>query len=421
MADQPVRIVVMEGDGIGPEITAATLAVLREADRAFGLGLSFTSSVVGFAALQTSGTTFPEAAEAAARSADGVILGPVSHNDYPPFAQGGLNPSGELRKRLDLYANIRPARSRGGFPPRCGSPVDLVVARENTEGFYADRNMFQGSGEFMPTPDVALAVRKISRAGSTRIAEAAFALAMRRRRKVTAVHKANVLRVSDGLFLDCARAVAARYPQVAYEEKIIDAMAALLVRDAGAFDVIVTTNMFGDILSDLASEIAGSLGLAASLNAGADHAVAQAQHGSAPDIAGQDLANPASLIGSAAMLLAWLGERRGDDRLIKRRGYDRSRARQCDCPARMAHPRPRRPARHQGVRRAGGGAGGERHGLAENIKRCRKLGALPPPQAGEGWGGGRACLSLRVMPPPCPSPASGRGDAGAARSQSRED
>jgi isocitrate/isopropylmalate dehydrogenase len=313
----PVRLVVMEGDGIGPEITAATLAVLREADRAFGLGLSFTASVVGFAALRTQGTTFPDAAEAAARAADGVILGPVSHNDYPPFARGGLNPSGELRKRLDLYVNVRPARSRGGFPSRCGSPVDLVVVRENTEGFYADRNMFQGSGEFMPTPDLALSVRKISRAGSTRIAEAAFALAARRRRKVTAVHKANVLRVSDGLFLDCVRAVAARFPQIEYEEKIIDAMAALLVRDAGAFDVIVTTNMFGDILSDLASEIAGSLGLAASLNAGADHAVAQAQHGSAPDIAGQDVANPASLIGSGAMLLAWLGERRNDDRFIK--------------------------------------------------------------------------------------------------------
>jgi isocitrate/isopropylmalate dehydrogenase len=123
--------------------------------------------------------------------------------------------------------------------------------------------------------------------------------------------------VSDGLFLECARAVAVSYPQVEYEEKIIDAMAALLVRDAGAFDVIVTTNMFGDILSDLASEIAGSLGLAASLNAGTDHAVAQAQHGSAPDIAGQDVANPSSLIGSAAMLLAWLGERRGDARFIK--------------------------------------------------------------------------------------------------------
>ena len=140
---------------------------------------------------------------------------------------------------------------------------------------------------------------------------------MRRRKKVTAVHKANVLRVSDGLYLECVRAVAARYPDVTYEERIIDAMAALLVRDAAQFDVVVTTNMYGDILSDEASEIAGSLGLAASLNAGAEHAVAQAQHGSAPDIAGKNIANPSSLIGSAAMLLAWLGERREDEKLAR--------------------------------------------------------------------------------------------------------
>jgi 3-isopropylmalate dehydrogenase len=134
---------------------------------------------------------------------------------------------------------------------------------------------------------------------------------------VTAVHKANVLRVSDGLFLECVRAVAARYPQIKYEERIIDAMAALLIRDASPFDVVVTTNMYGDILSDEASEIAGSLGQAASLNAGAEHAVAQAQHGSAPDIARKNIANPSSLIGSAAMLLAWLGERRSDDKLVR--------------------------------------------------------------------------------------------------------
>jgi 3-isopropylmalate dehydrogenase len=194
-------------------------------------------------------------------------------------------------------------------------PVDLVVVRENTEGFYADRSMHVGPGEFMPTPDVALAMRKITRAGSTLIAETAFRLARARRRKVTCVHKANVLRVTDGLYLECTRAVAARYPDVAYEERLIDAMAALLVRDASQFDVIVTTNMYGDILSDEASEIAGSLGLAASLNAGANYGVAQAQHGSAPDIAGKNIANPSSLIGSAAMLLAWLGERRGDKAL----------------------------------------------------------------------------------------------------------
>jgi 3-isopropylmalate dehydrogenase len=304
----------MEGDGIGPEISAATGAVLRAADGRFRLGLEFASAAVGFTALRQHGTTFPLVAFEAAQAADGVILGPVSHNDYPPVAEGGLNPSGELRKRLDLFANIRPARTRGGFPPRCGSNVDLVIVRENTEGFYADRSMFLGVGEFMPTPDLALSVRKITRAGSTRIAEVAFALAMRRRKRLTAVHKANVLRVSDGLFLECVRAVAARFPAVAYEERIIDAMAALLVRDAGAFDVVVTTNMFGDILSDEACEIAGSLGLGASLNAGSAHAVAQAQHGSAPDIAGQDRANPGSLIGSAAMLLEWIGERRGDQR-----------------------------------------------------------------------------------------------------------
>jgi isocitrate/isopropylmalate dehydrogenase len=307
-----LKILVLEGDGVGPEIVAATVAVLQAATRVLSLDIAFERAEIGFAAHRRHGTTFPDAVFEQAKRADGVLLGPVSHNEYPPREQGGLNPSGELRKRLELYANIRPARSRAGFPPRCGSPVDLVIVRENTEGFYADRSMHLGPGEFMPTPDLALAVRKISRQGSTRIAEAAFKLAMQRRKKVTAVHKANVLRVSDGLFLESVRAVAARYPQVAYEERLIDAMAALLVRDASPFDVVVTTNMYGDILSDEASEIAGGLGLAASLNAGEGHAVAQAQHGSAPVLAGKNIANPASLIGSAAMLLAWLGERRGD-------------------------------------------------------------------------------------------------------------
>ncbi|HET7849993.1 MAG TPA: isocitrate/isopropylmalate family dehydrogenase, partial [Pseudolabrys sp.] len=188
--NKELRILVLEGDGIGPEITAASIAVLRAASEACKLRLAFEKEAIGWAAHKTQGTTFPQSVEDKAKAADGVILGPVSHNDYPPAARGGLNPSGELRKRLDLYANIRPARSREGFPPRCGTPVDLVVMRENTEGFYADRSMFVGPGEFMPTPDLALAVRKITREGSTRIAEAAFRLAMRRRKKVTAVHKA---------------------------------------------------------------------------------------------------------------------------------------------------------------------------------------------------------------------------------------
>ena len=308
-----MHLLVLPGDGIGPEISAATVDVLTAAAAIAGFPIHFTQADIGFASLAAHGTTFTDTVFAQAQAADGVVLGPVSHNDYPLPDQGGLNPSGQLRRRLDLYANIRPARVRPGLAPRCGIPFDLVVVRENTEGFYADRTMHVGTGEVMPTPDLAMAFRKVTRQGSLRIAESAFHLAMQRRRKVTAVHKANVLRVSDGLFLECVRQVAAGYPDVAYEEQLIDAMAALLIRDPSPYDVIVTTNMFGDILSDEASELSGSLGLAASLNAGAGHGVAQAQHGSAPGLAGQDVANPASLIGSAAMLLAWLGERQGDD------------------------------------------------------------------------------------------------------------
>lgn len=311
-------LLVLPGDGIGPEITEATITVLSAVNEALNLGLRFREEQIGLAALAASGTTFPAHVAELAREADGVVLGPVSHNIYPPVAEGGHNPSAQLRKQLDLYANIRPARSRAGIHLPCGKPLDMVIVRENTEGFYADRSMFSGPGEFMPTEDTALAIRKVTRLASRRIAERAFELAATRpARHVTTVHKANVLRVSDGLFLEGLRAVAARHPHIRHDEVLVDAMAAHLVRDPTRYDVIVTTNMFGDILSDLASELSGSLGLAASLNAGTDHAMAQAQHGSAPDIAGLDLANPASLIGSAAMLLDWLGARRSDQALLQ--------------------------------------------------------------------------------------------------------
>lgn len=307
----PIHLLILDGDGISPEITRATTRVLQALD----LPLRLEEAQVGLRPLAAGGTTFPDGLLDRARAADGVILGPVSHNDYPPADRGGINPSGHLRKHLDLFANIRPANSHPDFPARCGVPVDLVIVRENTEGFYADRTMVAGTGEFMPTEDVAIAMRKVTRQGSMRIAEAGFRIARQRGGRLTVVHKANVLRITDGLFLSCTREVARAFPDVAVEEVLVDAMAALLVRDASAFDTIVTTNMFGDILSDQATEIAGSIGLAASLNAGTDHAMAQAQHGSAPSIAGRDRANPASLVGSAAMLLRWLGERRGDPAL----------------------------------------------------------------------------------------------------------
>ena len=303
-----MKLLILPGDGIGPEIVAATLTVLRRVDTRFGLGLSYETREIGLATLQREGTTLPASVMDAVRASDGVILGPVSHLDYPPAEQGGVNPSGILRTAFELYANIRPARSRDGMTI-LRHPMDLVIVRENTEGFYADRNMAVGIGEFMPTPDMALAVRKVTAHASRRIARTAFELARTRRKHVTAVHKQNVLRISDALFLREVRAVAADYPDVALDDALVDAMTAYLVRDPSRFDVIVTTNMFGDILSDEASELAGSLGLGASLNAGDERAVAQAQHGSAPDIAGQDRANPTALLLSAAMLLRWLGGR----------------------------------------------------------------------------------------------------------------
>lgn len=310
-----MRILCLPGDGIGEEITAATLTVLAAVSDRFGLGLDFEMGEIGLKAYERTGSTCPPAVLERARQVDGVILGPISHLNYPPRDQGGVNVSATFRVQLDLYANVRPARSRPGIG-HVRTPMDLVIMREATEGFYPDRNMAVGSGEFMPTPDLALSVRKISACACDRIARRSFELARRRRGKVTAVHKANNFILSDGLFLREVRKVAVEFPDVELEEIIIDAMAALLVRDPARFDVICATNFYADILSDLASELSGSLGLAGAINAGEHLCAAQAQHGSAPDIAGQDRANPTSLILSAGMLLAWAGERRRDAALL---------------------------------------------------------------------------------------------------------
>lgn len=303
-----MKILVLPGDGIGPEITLATLTVLDRANEKFKLGLEWDRREMGLTTLKKVGSTLPDDVMEAARKAPGIILGPVDHLIYPSREQGGINPSGEFRVKLDLFANIRPAKSRMGLG-LTGKPIDLVIFRECTEGFYADRNMFMGRGEFMPTEDMAIAVRKVTARQCERITRVAFDWARKRRKKVTAVHKANVFHMSDGLFLREVRKVAKEYPDVELDEKIVDAMAALLVRHPDKFDCIVTGNMFGDILSDEASEISGGLGLAGSTMAGDDACCAQAQHGSAPDIQGQDKANPVSLMLSAAMLFDWLAMR----------------------------------------------------------------------------------------------------------------
>ena len=308
-----MKIAVLPGDDIGPEITEAALTVLREADKRFDLELAFDVHEVGMASHRRTGTTLPDSAIKATFDADAVLLGPGGMTEYPPLADGGINIPGTIRKKLDLYANLRPARARQGLE-RARPGLDCILARENTEGFYADRNMFFGSGEFMPTPDIALAVRKITRQASRRIAEKAFELAQTRRKHVTVVGKRHVLQVTDGLFMEEAYAVARNYADVVIREVDIDAMVADIYTNPDRFDVILITHMFGDILSNLAVALSGGLGLAAALNVGDERAAANAGHGSAPDIAGKGIANPSGIILSAAMLLEWLGSRRSEQK-----------------------------------------------------------------------------------------------------------
>ena len=310
-----INLIAFDGDGIGPEIMTSTIEVIDFLSTKLSLDVNIEKELIGVKSLKAFGTTLPEKALLKSKEADGIILGPVDHNNYPAKSEGGLNPSGVLRIELDLFANIRPAKNYNNVQS-LSKNMDLIIVRENTEGFYADRNMVDGNGEFSPVEGVGLAFRKITKKASLRIAEEAFNIAKNislsrdKKIKVHAIHKANVMRLTDGIFLEACRHISSKYNNILYEEMLVDACAAHIVRDSSQFDIIVTTNMFGDILSDLATELSGSLGLAGSLNASQDQAMAQAQHGSANDIAGKNTANPISLILSASMLLNWLGEKR---------------------------------------------------------------------------------------------------------------
>ena len=270
--------------------------------------------------LQKHGITLRESVLQRAREMDGILLGPQSHASYPPPEQGGRNISAAFRVGLDLYANIRPARTYTGVRTHMPADraMDMVIVREATEGFYPDRNMHRGWAELMPTEDLALSFRRITRRCCERIAARAFDIARTRNRHVTAVHKANSFHLTDGLFLECVRRVHAQhYPDIQLDDLLVDAAAAHIVRAPHSLDVIVTTNLYGDILSDLASELCGSLGLGGAVMHSDSHCAAQAQHGSAPTIAGQDIANPSSMILSAAMLLQWMARTHKDERLSK--------------------------------------------------------------------------------------------------------
>lgn len=309
----PLRFAVLAGDGIGPEIVPAATEVAGRALAAHGIRAEFTTLPYGRSAIDSHGAAVPDVTLAELPRHDLWIVGPHDNASYPESHRtGAIAPGGLLRKHFGLNANLRPARALPGVPATAPG-IDVLIVRENSEGLYADRNMAVGSGEFQPTADVALAVGLITRGACEAIAHEAFRAARDRRRHVTIVHKANVLRLTTGLFRDVCYEIAAHYPDVTVDDQHVDAMAALLVRRPADFDVLVTENLFGDILSDLAGELAGSLGLAPSLNCSARHAMAQAVHGAAPDIAGSGRANPIAMISSVAMALRWYGRRTGDD------------------------------------------------------------------------------------------------------------
>jgi 3-isopropylmalate dehydrogenase len=314
--NRALKIGILEGDDIGLEVVPECVKVMRAAAGKVGLKIDWHPVPIGRKALDDLGSTLPPGTLEKLDTLDGWVLGPIGHQAYPKNRPEAINPHPILRKHYDLFANIRPAKSYPGLPALY-QDVDLVIVRENNEGFPPDRNVFLGNGEFRPTPDMTLSVRVITRQGSSKVARASFELARTRpRRKLTSVHKDTVFKLGCGMFAEECRRLAPEFPDITYDEVLVDTFAMKLVMKPQQFDVIVTTNTFGDILSDAAAGLVGGLGLAPGLSAGPQRAMAQATHGSAPDIAGRGLANPYAMIMSGQMLFAWLGHKHAEPKAV---------------------------------------------------------------------------------------------------------
>ena len=295
------RVALLAGDGIGPEVTAAACAVVA----ASGVAIEWVERDAGLPAIEATGDPLPESVFAAIRATGTALKGPVT----TPIGGGFQSVNVRLRKALDLYASVRPVRTMPGIASR-HEGVDLVIIRENTEGLYSGL-------EHEVVPGVIETLKVFTETACTRIAEYAFMLARRdRRRKVSAAHKASIMRMTDGLFLDCCRAVAARYPEIDYEEIAVDTLCMELALEPRRFDVVLLENLYGDIVSDLCSGLVGGLGVVPGANIGAEAAVFEAVHGSAPDIAGKNVANPLALVLSAALMLRHLGEHDAANRIV---------------------------------------------------------------------------------------------------------
>jgi isocitrate dehydrogenase (NAD+) len=294
-------ITLIPGDGIGPEVTEAVLRVLQAA----GVAIDWERHDAGVLAFERTGRALPPDLIDSIRRNKVALKGPVT----TPIAEGFTSVNVGLRKTLDLYANLRPVANLPGAPARF-SGIDLVIVRENTEDLYAGL-------EHEVVPGVVESLKIITERASTRIATFAFEHARRhRRQKVTAIHKANIMKLGDGLFLESVRAVSRKYADIKYDEKIVDATCMHLVLNPGQFDVLVMPNLYGDIVSDLCAGLVGGLGVVGAANLGTDIAVFEAVHGSAPDIAGKNYANPTALLLSAVMMLRHIAEGEAADRIV---------------------------------------------------------------------------------------------------------
>src|SRR3989475_2680695 len=294
------RVTLIPGDGIGPEVSAAVLRIVEAA----GVDIDWEQYIVGGHALDLAGSSLPDEVIESVRRNKVALKGPVA----TPVGSGFESVNVRLRKVLDLYANLRPVRNLQGVPSRFGD-IDLIIVRENTEGLYSGL-------EHEVVPGVVESLKITTDKACTRIAIFAFEHARKhKRKKVTAVHKANIMKKSDGLFLQCFRRVAVNYPDIEHDEKIVDNTCMQLVMNPYQFDVLLMENLYGDILSDLAAGLVGGLGVVPSGNLGEKAALFEAVHGTAPDIAGKNLANPTALLMSAIMMLRHIGERAAGDRV----------------------------------------------------------------------------------------------------------
>jgi isocitrate dehydrogenase (NAD+) len=286
-------VTLIPGDGIGPEVTGAAVRVLAAA----GAPIQWERHDAGLAAAERTGSPLPAALVESIQRNQVALKGPVT----TPVGEGFTSVNVGIRKALDLFVNLRPVANVPGVASRFEG-IDLVIVRENTEDLYAGL-------EHVVVPGVVESLKIITAKASTRIAEFAFEYATRHgRKKVAAIHKANIMKLSDGLFIDSAREVARRFPGIAYEEKIVDAACMRLVMRPEEFDVLLLPNLYGDIVSDLCAGLVGGLGVVPGANLGEHAAVFEAVHGSAPDIAGRDIANPTALLLSSTMLLRHIGQ-----------------------------------------------------------------------------------------------------------------